>query len=314
MSNTVKTRTLTANLPDGCAIVITLVQPRGVSDAAFQDHIRDAEDTLRDLHRSTAREPHPAPAAPAAAEDPSLESQPESSDREARADRPEPVQIPASGRKLFVGNLPFDWTEELLSAHFVEAGTVTASAIARFRGRGRSRGFGFVEMSSEAEALAAIEKHHGSQAGGRKIVVRLAKSQESRPDTEGAPAEPADAAAPPKEAPAEDRPEPGNERFPRRAPRPSSGPRSSAGGRPRRGGGRPPARGPRPDRPPRQEIGITNKGGYEIFPRRAKGDTTPPPPEPRQTSQRSPIEASPYFEDTGDFENRGNRPPRRRRR
>jgi len=61
----------------------------------------------------------------------------------------EMTSVPATGRRLFVGNLPFAWTEEPLRELFALHGTVTSVAIPRLRGRGgRSRGFGFVEMST----------------------------------------------------------------------------------------------------------------------------------------------------------------------
>ncbi len=97
--------------------------------------------------------------------------------------------MPLSGKKLFIGNLAYDWTDDQLRAHFSEQGVVVLAEVARFRGRGgRSRGFGFVEMTTEAEAQTAIEKLHGGLAGGRQIIVRLAKSQESRPPRQTEPA------------------------------------------------------------------------------------------------------------------------------
>jgi cold-inducible RNA-binding protein len=53
------------------------------------------------------------------------------------------------------------------------------------RDTGRSKGFGFVEMSTEAEAKAAIEGMNGQQIGGRGLVVNEARPMESRPPRSG---------------------------------------------------------------------------------------------------------------------------------
>ena len=45
---------------------------------------------------------------------------------------------------------------------------------------GQSRGFGFVEMSSDAEATAAITTLHGSDMGGRTLTINEAKPMEQR--------------------------------------------------------------------------------------------------------------------------------------
>jgi len=49
------------------------------------------------------------------------------------------------------------------------------------RDTGRSKGFGFVEMSSPAEAQAAIEGLHGKNFGGRDLTVNIARPMEARP-------------------------------------------------------------------------------------------------------------------------------------
>jgi RNA recognition motif-containing protein len=79
--------------------------------------------------------------------------------------------------KLFVGNLPFQTTEEELEETFSRAGTVVSVALPVDRVTGRKRGFGFVEMQSEAEADAAIKGFHGQTLGGRQIVVNLSRSK-----------------------------------------------------------------------------------------------------------------------------------------
>jgi RNA recognition motif-containing protein len=79
------------------------------------------------------------------------------------------------GRRLFVGNLPFDSTETDLQALFERAGTVDSVQVMRDMATGRARGFAFVEMASDAEAQAAIDQLHDSQFGGRTLTVNEAR-------------------------------------------------------------------------------------------------------------------------------------------
>src|SRR5262245_11671651 len=60
------------------------------------------------------------------------------------------------GKKLYVGNLTYGVTNELLEQMFAPHGTVQSAQIIMDRDTGRSKGFGFVEMSSDQEAQTAI--------------------------------------------------------------------------------------------------------------------------------------------------------------
>jgi len=79
------------------------------------------------------------------------------------------------GKKLYVGNLPFSATDQILSETFAQCGTVESSKIIMDRESGRSKGFGFVEMSSDAEAADAISKFNGADYEGRAMTVNEAK-------------------------------------------------------------------------------------------------------------------------------------------
>lgn len=79
------------------------------------------------------------------------------------------------GRKLYVGNLPFETTETDLQELFGSVGTVDTVTVMRDRETGRARGFGFVEMSSDADAQAAIQQLHESSYGGRTLTVNEAR-------------------------------------------------------------------------------------------------------------------------------------------
>jgi RNA recognition motif-containing protein len=84
------------------------------------------------------------------------------------------------GKKLYVGNLPFSATSQTLSDAFAECGTVESASVITDRDSGRSKGFGFVEMSTEAEAGAAIQKFNGADCEGRAMTVNEAKPMAPR--------------------------------------------------------------------------------------------------------------------------------------
>jgi RNA recognition motif-containing protein len=89
------------------------------------------------------------------------------------------------GKKLYVGNLSYDVDSAALEAMFTGHGSVTSAQIIQDRDTGRSKGFGFVEMSSDAEAQAAITALNGQQNGGRALTVNEAKPREERPRSGG---------------------------------------------------------------------------------------------------------------------------------
>ena len=85
-----------------------------------------------------------------------------------------------SQNKLYVGNLSWNSTEDDVSDAFSAFGTVTSVNLITDRETGRPRGFGFVEMSSDAEAQAAVEGLDGRNLDGRDIKVNIAKPRENR--------------------------------------------------------------------------------------------------------------------------------------
>ncbi len=82
--------------------------------------------------------------------------------------------------KLYVGNLPYTYSEEDLKNLFSSYGSVQKATIVTDRETGQSRGFGFVEMSTRQQGEAAIEGLNGQKQGGRMLVVNEAKPQEKR--------------------------------------------------------------------------------------------------------------------------------------
>jgi RNA recognition motif-containing protein len=83
-------------------------------------------------------------------------------------------------KKLYVGNLSYDVTDDALAKLFEGHGAVRSAQVIMDRDTGRSKGFGFVEMESDDAARAAIAALNGQEISGRKLTVN-----EARPKTEG---------------------------------------------------------------------------------------------------------------------------------
>lgn len=88
-------------------------------------------------------------------------------------------------KKLYVGNLLYEISDDDLKNHFSQAGNVVSATVIRFRDTGRSKGFGFVEMETEEGAQKAIEILNGQDFKGRKIVVSEARPQQPRREFSG---------------------------------------------------------------------------------------------------------------------------------
>jgi RNA recognition motif-containing protein len=84
------------------------------------------------------------------------------------------------GKKLYVGNMSYEVDSSALEQLFAPHGTVESAQVISDRDTGRSKGFGFVEMSSDAEAQAAIAAVNGQDHGGRALTVNEAKPKENR--------------------------------------------------------------------------------------------------------------------------------------
>uniref|UniRef100_A0A3Q0SUP1 Heterogeneous nuclear ribonucleoprotein A1 pseudogene 48 n=1 Tax=Amphilophus citrinellus TaxID=61819 RepID=A0A3Q0SUP1_AMPCI len=85
----------------------------------------------------------------------------------------EPEQL----RKLFIGGLSFETTEESLRAHFEQWGTLTDCVVMRDPNSKRSRGFGFVTYSSVREVDEAM-KARPHKVDGRVVEPKRAVSRE----------------------------------------------------------------------------------------------------------------------------------------
>jgi RNA recognition motif-containing protein len=84
------------------------------------------------------------------------------------------------GKRLYVGNLSYNVTSDMLGQMFAAYGKVESAQVIQDRMSERSKGFGFVEMSTDAEAQAAINGLHGKEDNGRTLTVNEAKPREER--------------------------------------------------------------------------------------------------------------------------------------
>jgi RNA recognition motif-containing protein len=81
--------------------------------------------------------------------------------------------------KLYVGNLPYNVSDDQLSDMFARFGTPDSAKVITDRDTGQSKGFGFVEFSNDEMARQALTLN-GTEFGGRAL-----KVNEARPKNEG---------------------------------------------------------------------------------------------------------------------------------
>ena len=81
-------------------------------------------------------------------------------------------------KKLYVGNLPFDFDSHQLESMFAKFGTVESAILIKDRYTGSSKGFGFVELDNEG-AKKAIDELNNKEINGRTLRVNEAKPMEN---------------------------------------------------------------------------------------------------------------------------------------
>ena len=89
------------------------------------------------------------------------------------------------GRRLYVGNLSFNTTDEKLQEIFAAYGEVTSASVVKDRDTNRSKGFGFVEFAQDADAQKAKAELDGKEFDGRSLRVDDAKEPRDRGDRGG---------------------------------------------------------------------------------------------------------------------------------
>ncbi len=80
---------------------------------------------------------------------------------------------------IFVSNISFHTTEDILQTMFSKFGSVKSVKIIMDRETGRSKGFGFIEMDSDSEATQAIESINNTEIEGRLLGVSVARERSS---------------------------------------------------------------------------------------------------------------------------------------
>jgi cold-inducible RNA-binding protein len=83
-------------------------------------------------------------------------------------------------KKLFVGGLSWDTTDDGLHQAFASYGEITEAKVITDRDTGRSRGFGFVTFAQDEDAKTAISKMDGTNLDGKNIKVNEAQEKSPR--------------------------------------------------------------------------------------------------------------------------------------
>ena len=86
---------------------------------------------------------------------------------------------------IYVGNLPYQTTQDDLRAQFEQYGAVESVNIIQDRETGRSKGFGFVVMPDSTGAQKAIDALNDVDMGGRKMKVNEARPRTDAPSGGG---------------------------------------------------------------------------------------------------------------------------------
>src|SRR5207237_5039623 len=87
--------------------------------------------------------------------------------------------------RLFVGNLPYDATEDDIRQHFSTVGNLSYVSIPLDRETGKKRGFAFVEYSDAQQAQEAIRQFNNQPFKGRPLAVNEARAKEAGPRPAG---------------------------------------------------------------------------------------------------------------------------------
>lgn len=88
--------------------------------------------------------------------------------------------MPRDAATVYVGNLPWESTEDDLAGLFGEFGPVVDARVIQDPATGRSRGYGFVELSDPKDVPGVIAALNGRELDGRTLIVGLARPKPPR--------------------------------------------------------------------------------------------------------------------------------------
>src|SRR6266566_1460736 len=89
------------------------------------------------------------------------------------------------GTKLYVGNLPFNTTENELQELFSQAGAVQEVTLMQDRFTGKSRGFAFITMGSDEDTVAAVDMAVAAKVASEEATDEFANHGSCRRDWAG---------------------------------------------------------------------------------------------------------------------------------
>lgn len=87
--------------------------------------------------------------------------------------------------KIYVGNLPYDTTEDELRRMFSQAGSVINIDIIKDPSTGNQKGYAFISMENQAAAEKAISMFNSTPLNNRPMKVNMARPPEERQDRMG---------------------------------------------------------------------------------------------------------------------------------
>ncbi len=88
-------------------------------------------------------------------------------------------ELPPGAVEIYVGNLSYDTTEEILRKEFEKYGDVTSVRIITNHYNHKSKGFAFIEMPNRPEAEKAIDALNESELQGRKLHINEARNNKN---------------------------------------------------------------------------------------------------------------------------------------
>merc|ERR1719376_1324778 len=85
-----------------------------------------------------------------------------------------------SERSVFVGNIPYEATDEQLKSIFQQAGEVRSFRLVTDRETGKPKGYGFAEYNDKQTAMSAMRNLNGKEIFGRSLRVDHATSERNK--------------------------------------------------------------------------------------------------------------------------------------